>query len=134
MLEISALSHAPTFGPLILFLWSFLHMCRVCRFEENDIKAVLRNQVKINPPDVYGESALRLQKRVAPKSTHFWVCNFLLIFSSSTFVCLSFFILLLFCLFVFCDVFLVLSSLFLPSFCWSCLVMPCLVACCVLTF
>ena len=31
-LEISALSHAPTFEPLILFLWSFLHMCRVCRF------------------------------------------------------------------------------------------------------
>ena len=26
-------SHAPTFGPLVHFFWSFLHMCRVCRFD-----------------------------------------------------------------------------------------------------
>ena len=118
----------------LFFFCGHFYTCVDCvDFEENYIKAVLRNPVKINPPDAYRESALRLQNRFVPKSTHFCVCNFLLVFSSSTFV-LSFLILLLFCLFLFCDVFHVLSSLFLPSFCWSCLVMPCLVACCVLTF
>ena len=83
------------------------HFYTCVDFEENYIKAVLRNQVKINPPDVYGEFALRLQKRFAPKSTHFWVCNFLVFFSSIFVVVFSYFVLS----------FLSCLGCFLASFC-----------------
>jgi hypothetical protein len=89
----------------LFFFYGHFYTCVECvDLKKSTSKRFLRNQVKINPSDAWRESALRLQKRVAPKSTHF-PPQFLS------------------CLFLFSIVFHVLSSLFLPSFCWPCLAM-----------
>ena len=63
-------SHAPTFGPLVLFLGRFYTCVECVDLIENYIKADLRNQGKINPPDAWKESAFRLRKSLGSKSTH----------------------------------------------------------------